>query len=320
MDITCRKCKEILEIPDSEIGKKVKCPFCGNEFVGEKPGLFESVLMSITAEKPNAEKYTDEAAALIESAFNGNDNADWQDKTEKAARLFTKAGHCYETGDGATLDVNEALWAYVMAWQFGNRNLEEVLDRLAAKLDDKQLIALAERFLGADGEEEESSGHYAYAGLCCYYWAAERGNVKAMAKVGWLYAWGDKGEPAMCGVEQNAEEAKKWLSKAIEAGNVDSCFDLAVMLKDGRGCEPDYEGALKYFTIGANAGQVGCYQQLGEMYEKGLGVAADMDEAVKWYQKSADAGNCWGKIAMKRIQSGGELSQEEQLRMALGLS
>ena len=319
MDIKCCQCEEILEIPDSEGGKKVKCPFCGTEFISKKPGLFESLLISLTAEKSNADKCTDEAFALIESAFKSEDNAAWQEQTEKAARLFTKAGHCYETGDGATLDYSNAFWAYVLAWQFGNRNIEEVIDRIAEKLDDKQLIAVGERLLGAEGEEEENNGHYAYAGLICYHCAAERGNVKAMAKIGWMYAWGDSDGLPLTGVGQDADEAKKWLGKAVEGGDLDSCFTLGLVYKDGMGCEVDYGEAMKYFLIGAKSGHAGCYQQLGEIYEKGLGVEANMEEAMKWYQKSADTGNCWGKIAVKRIKEGG-ISEEDEFRMSMGLA
>ena len=76
---------------------------------------------------------------------------------------------------------------------------------------------------------------------------AEDGHVLAQTLVGSMYAYGE-------GIEQNDQEAFKWLSRAANANSAQAQYNLGIL------------------------------------YEKGLGVAANNELAKKWFKAAADQG------------------------------
>ncbi|MCK4743359.1 MAG: SEL1-like repeat protein [Sulfuriflexus sp.] len=76
---------------------------------------------------------------------------------------------------------------------------------------------------------------------------AESGHVLAQTLVGSMYAYGE-------GIEQNDQEAFKWLSRAANSNSAQAQYNLAIL------------------------------------YEKGLGVAINKDLAKKWFKAAADQG------------------------------
>ena len=76
---------------------------------------------------------------------------------------------------------------------------------------------------------------------------AEDGHVLAQTLIGSMYAYGE-------GIEQNDQEAFKWLSRAANSNSAQAQYNLAIL------------------------------------YEKGLGVTANNDLAKKWFKAAADQG------------------------------
>ena len=113
---------------------------------------------------------------------------------------------------------------------------------------------------------------------------AEKGNVQAQFKLGWVYDQGDE-------VEQDYSKAAKWYLKAAEKGNKNAQFSLGYFYEYGKGVGQDYEEAVECYRKSAEQGHTTAMLFLGKCYEYGRGVAVDKAEAVRLYQKAADLGN-----------------------------
>ncbi len=75
---------------------------------------------------------------------------------------------------------------------------------------------------------------------------AQRGNVAAEARLGWLYSIGR-------GVPQNYYEAARWYYRAATRGNADAQFALGMLYNKGQGVQRDY--VLSYLWLNLSAAQ-----------------------------------------------------------------
>jgi hypothetical protein len=93
--------------------------------------------------------------------------------------------------------------------------------------------------------------------------------------------------------KQTAQPAKPkpTLREKADAGDVASCYELALKLQSGSGVAKNLGEAFRYMKLAAEGGYSKAYRPLGEMYHQGAGVAKNRDVAAQWYQKAADEGD-----------------------------
>jgi hypothetical protein len=121
--------------------------------------------------------------------------------------------------------------------------------------------------------------------------SAERDNPVAEHKLSHMYAHGT-------GVARNKKEARTWLERAAQHGDVDAQYELGNALREGFGVVQDYEGAAKWLELAAMNGNADAQYALGQMYRAGMGVPADNTKAYVWFNLAA-AQEVAGAIAQR---------------------
>ena len=110
--------------------------------------------------------------------------------------------------------------------------------------------------------------------------AAEKGNVKAQAFLGFLYSKG-------FGVVKDKAESFKWTEKAAKQGNANAQYNLAKNYSEGRSAVvKDIAKAIKWHKEAAKQNFVKSMNSLGFIYEN----KKDYEKSVFWYRKSAEKG------------------------------
>ncbi|MDE5560699.1 MAG: sel1 repeat family protein [Bacteroidaceae bacterium] len=129
-----------------------------------------------------------------------------------------------------------------------------------------------------------------------YKEAAERGEADAQYHLGFSYYLGTNL------VNQNYDEAVKWLQRAAEQGHIAAMGVLGCCYEDGFGVNQDYSEAVKYYQKAAEQGDCDSQRNLGECYHFGHGVSQNYDKAMEWHRKAAEQsdedamlclGNCY---------------------------
>ena len=121
---------------------------------------------------------------------------------------------------------------------------------------------------------------------------ADSGDVSAQFELSRRYLNGD-------GLEQNDDEALRWLRMAAEGGLPRAQAGLGWMYAAGRGVKKDETLSFSWYERSAVAGFPVAQWMLGRCYENGIGVAKDRELARQWYEKAAAQGN---EKAKKRLQ------------------
>lgn len=141
--------------------------------------------------------------------------------------------------------------------------------------------------------------------------ASQRGDVDAIALLGWFYDSGrhvqrdyaraaelyrraydnnpsvqwrlgvmyDLGQ----GVPENPEQAVQLFRRAAAQNDANANASLAVMYANGRGVRADYAQAMRYYRRSAELGGSAGFLGVGMLYHYGLGVARSPQEAAAWY-------------------------------------
>ncbi len=89
------------------------------------------------------------------------------------------------------------------------------------------------------------------------------------------------------GIEQDYEEAAKWLQEAAAGGVVSAQYNLGVLYDSGRGVEADAVEALIWFHSAAEKGHGRAQYALAAAYAAGRGIERDSDMALKWLRRAA---------------------------------
>ena len=105
-----------------------------------------------------------------------------------------------------------------------------------------------------------------------------------MAELGWY----DKA--LECMEKENYAQAKEYLEKALEEGEIEAYCDLGNLYFEGNGVEKDYKRAFDYYQKGAKAGEPYCMDNLGMCYFWGHGVDTDIQKSAFYTEKAAKAG------------------------------
>ena len=110
--------------------------------------------------------------------------------------------------------------------------------------------------------------------------AADLGSMGAWAMLGLCYAAGE------LGVTTNPTESFKWYSKAAEAGDSKSQYEIGFMYLLGEGTKKDTTQAVKWLKNAAETGHVSAYDLLIQIYEEGTPeIAKDSASAAEWRKR-----------------------------------
>lgn len=89
--------------------------------------------------------------------------------------------------------------------------------------------------------------------------------------------------------KEDVEKAMKLFLFAAEAGNVESQYALSEIFLAGRYIEQDVDQALKWLFKAANQGCARAQHELGVCYSKeGMGLVVDDVQSVFWHRKAAE--------------------------------
>ncbi|KQC15028.1 MAG: hypothetical protein APR63_04500 [Desulfuromonas sp. SDB] len=106
---------------------------------------------------------------------------------------------------------------------------------------------------------------------------AQQGDIRAQAALYPLYFYG-------MGVEQDFEQARKWLEMSAEQGFNRSMLNMARSYFYGQGVEVDYVESLKWYQKLAEQGDSNSIFQIGTFYSQGLGVDEDYPRGVEIFR------------------------------------
>jgi len=136
--------------------------------------------------------------------------------------------------------------------------------------------------------------------LTLYRAAAETGDAKAQADLGIRLRGFEAGE-----IEQNFDEAAKWLRKAAEQGEASAQANLRTLYFKGKGVPKSIEEGLRWLKKAASHEECDLVvedarRDLGALYHRGqdIGIVPDGGEAVRWLEKTAECGGNYGHWAM----------------------
>src|SRR5207249_3241451 len=100
------------------------------------------------------------------------------------------------------------------------------------------------------------------------------------------------------------DEARKWLSIAIFAGNEDAKTDFQQIFGGAAG-RTGLEG-IANSLFAAEAGDATAQLIAGLAYGSGTGVVQNRVEAIRWLRKSAEQGNPRGQVELGRCYCEGD--------------
>jgi TPR repeat protein len=141
--------------------------------------------------------------------------------------------------------------------------------------------------------------------------AARRGDIDAVALLGWFYDTGryvqqDRARAAQLyqravednpsvqwrlgvmydlgqGVPENPQQAVRLFRQAASENDANANASLGVMYANGRGVPTDYQQSMRYYRRAADLGSSAGFHGVGLLYHYGLGVARSPSEAAAWY-------------------------------------
>lgn len=147
-----------------------------------------------------------------------------------------------------------------------------------------------------DGDRAYNRGDVVSA-MQWYRQAAESGNARAQARLGYLL---DK-------AEEN-EEAVLWYRKAAEQGNPAGQLSLAQMYWGGEGVARDPSQAMQWMKLSAAQDFLPAVTGLARLLEQGAqGVDADAAGALRNWRRAAELGDHGAMLRMATAYAKGEL-------------
>lgn len=114
------------------------------------------------------------------------------------------------------------------------------------------------------------------------------------------------------------EQACVHFRRAAEAGLAEGCYKLGDLLREGRGCEPDFVEAYQWFSRAYELGQGdppviwgSAALRLGRAHEEGEGCEQSFSQAEHWYELATTGlgiavreGEGWYRGALRHAEHG----------------
>ncbi len=114
---------------------------------------------------------------------------------------------------------------------------------------------------------------------------AGKGETAAEAQLGWAYMNGQLNQ------KKDEVEGAKWITKAAEAGDAQSQYDLAQFYRTGRGVNPDFAQALAWTEKAADQGRTEAIAYICNAYTQDATVTPDWDRALPYCFKATRKGD-----------------------------
>ena len=137
--------------------------------------------------------------------------------------------------------------------------------------------------------EAPNSTHKPVGSVTDCFAKAQAGDPEAQYQVASMMFEGDHG------LEQNPEEAAKWLRKSADQGLAKSQNGMGLMFVTGAGVDRDQVEAARWFRRAADQGYLKAQCNWGGMYSLGC-ISNVPSEAVNWVRKAADRGDADAKF------------------------
>eukprot|EP01037_Dinobryon_pediforme_P002494 gene2494-2533_t len=193
------------------------------------------------------------------------------------APAMTLIGQLYLEGLGVRLNEAEAARWFNLAAARGNAQAQFALG--AAKLEGK-------------GIPKDKDGAKRLFEL-----AAAQNNAGALYNLG-IMALEDAAGAAPV-------KAAQLFQQAAELGDLDACYSLALLYKNGLGVEKNLPEAVKWLAKAAQEKHVNSMIELGLMQFNGLGTERDETSAARWFLKAAELNNAIGQNRIARLLAAG---------------
>lgn len=112
---------------------------------------------------------------------------------------------------------------------------------------------------------------------------AQNGNAKAQYQLGKMYQYGSNG------LNKNASEAIKWITKAAENKHAEANQQLGLWYTYGfNNIEKNYNEAEKWWLRAAELGDCDSQAIIGEWYYRGEYTTKNSSKAIYWFKKYMD--------------------------------
>ncbi|WP_447929027.1 tetratricopeptide repeat protein [Vreelandella sp. EE27] len=160
---------------------------------------------------------------------------------------------------------------------------QELLTRAVQSGDTTAMTILGEAYLDGALPGDASQG------IRLITRAAEQGDGYAMVLLGRAYREGN-------GVRRDLYDARRWLTRAQEAGHPSAADALAYVQRD-LGAEGDIEALI----AAARSGHPSAMANLGRAYLDGNGVERDQDQAERWLDRAYQAGHAGAGATLGRM-------------------
>ena len=274
----------VLKTSDKIVGLDYECNYSHNN----------SFISSIAAALGNRAAEFNNGVCLLEKKEYGEAYKVFVSAAEKGlAPAQCELGHMYAEGLGVTQDREKSEHWYRMAANQGDGSALASLgfmyyDGTVVPKDRSEAAKLWERALDI---------HPIPPG-----WENWHTDVEFM--LGDMYLNGD-------GVQQDYDEARRYLTRAANAGNAVAQGNLAYMYANGIGVTKDYNKAVEWYKKSAMQGYAPAQNALGIAYELGKGVEQDYNKAIEWYQKAAAQGFQIAQQNLARFYENGGASQTD---------
>lgn len=117
-----------------------------------------------------------------------------------------------------------------------------------------------------------------------YLKKAKTGDTEAMRLVAICHLTGT-------GVEEDFNEAWRWMGKAIKGGNTRAEYDVGTFYRDGYGVAQSYKESAYWFRKAASNGDVRSMVEIGDQFLNGRGVQQDDRIAAEYYWRASERGS-----------------------------
>lgn len=146
-------------------------------------------------------------------------------------------------------------------------------------------------------------GHFATA-LRAWKQAADAGNPKAQANVGYMYERG-------FGVPQSYVEALRWYRMAAAGGAAEGMYNIGTLYYYGYGVERNPREAANWFRQAAKKQLPEAQYLLALMYSEGEGVPRSAQEALRWWVAAAKQGHLSSQLMAAHTYLSGDATRGE---------
>ncbi len=103
------------------------------------------------------------------------------------------------------------------------------------------------------------------------------------------------------GLQKDAAEARRWLERAVAAGEPSGHVWLGIIHRDGLDGPPSGQRALHHFGLAADSGDVDGMFYAAQIFARGTqDVAPDERRAIDLFQRAAQAGDREAEMELQR--------------------